>query len=178
MWSYEEYLYQGGDRLMKDLFEDGYVDHAIFQPAYLNQFYETGFGQSEEAFALTKAHPGKLTYNHNFDPRNGEEGLDQLRARMKALEQMGEPAEALGLFEGLKGRMGELETRAAAGAAARVASKCARMSAGDALGAAPAFADPSAAARLTSSIVTTPSPPLACTRAMSTPSLRRLRNEV
>ena len=33
VWSYEEYLYQGGDRLMKDLFTDGYVDHAIFQPA-------------------------------------------------------------------------------------------------------------------------------------------------
>ena len=26
-------LYQGGERLMKDLFADGYVDHAIFQPA-------------------------------------------------------------------------------------------------------------------------------------------------
>ena len=33
MWTYEEYLYQGGERLMKDLFDDGYVDHAIFQPA-------------------------------------------------------------------------------------------------------------------------------------------------
>ena len=33
VWSYEEYLYQGGERLMKDLFDDGYVDHAIFQPA-------------------------------------------------------------------------------------------------------------------------------------------------
>jgi predicted TIM-barrel fold metal-dependent hydrolase len=65
---------------MKDLFQDGYVDHAIFQPAYLNEFYKTGFGQSEEASALAKAHPDKLTYNHNFDPRNGEEGLDQLRA--------------------------------------------------------------------------------------------------
>ena len=33
VWSYEDYLYQGGERLMKDLFTDGYVDHAIFQPA-------------------------------------------------------------------------------------------------------------------------------------------------
>src|SRR3954465_4977911 len=33
VWDYEDYLYQGGERLMKDLFEDGYVDHAIFQPA-------------------------------------------------------------------------------------------------------------------------------------------------
>lgn len=78
-WSYEEYLYQGGDRLMKDLFEDGYVDHAIFQPARLAEFYRTGFGQTEEASALAAAHPDKLTYNHYFDPRDGERGLDGLR---------------------------------------------------------------------------------------------------
>ncbi|WP_309647710.1 amidohydrolase family protein [Nocardioides sp.] len=80
VWSYEDYLYQGGERLMKDLFTDGYVDHAIFQPAYLSEFYKTGFGQSEEAHALRQANPGKLTYNHNFDPRNGEQGLEQLHA--------------------------------------------------------------------------------------------------
>ena len=79
VWSYEEYLYQGGERLMKDLFGDGYVDHAIFQPAQLGEFYYRGFGQTEEAFALTQRHPDKLTYNHNFDPRNGEAGLDRLR---------------------------------------------------------------------------------------------------
>jgi predicted TIM-barrel fold metal-dependent hydrolase len=77
-WSYEQYLYYS-DRLMTDLFTDGYVDHAIFQPAALTEFYHNGFGQTEEAWALTKANPDKLTYNHNFDPRYGEEGLDQLR---------------------------------------------------------------------------------------------------
>jgi predicted TIM-barrel fold metal-dependent hydrolase len=45
----------------------------------LGEFYHRGFGQTEEAFALTQANPGKLTYNHCFDPRNGEEGLEQLR---------------------------------------------------------------------------------------------------
>ena len=35
VWPYEDYLYYGGERLMKDLFDDGYVDHAIFQPARL-----------------------------------------------------------------------------------------------------------------------------------------------
>ena len=79
VWGYEEYLYQGGDRLMTDLFENGYVDHAIFQPAYLGEFYHRGFGQTDEAFELSQAHPDKLTYNHNFDPRNGEQGLVQLR---------------------------------------------------------------------------------------------------
>jgi predicted TIM-barrel fold metal-dependent hydrolase len=78
-WSYEEYLYYGGERLMKDLFEDGYVDHAIFQPAILSEFYQRGFGQTEEAFALAQAHPDKLTYNHAYDPRYGEEGLARLR---------------------------------------------------------------------------------------------------
>ncbi|SEQ59977.1 amidohydrolase family protein [Microlunatus flavus] len=78
LWSYEQYLYYA-DRLMKDLFTDGYVDHAIFQPAYLGEFYHRGFGQTEEAWALTQQHPDQLTYNHCYDPRNGEAGLDQLR---------------------------------------------------------------------------------------------------
>ncbi len=72
LWPYEEYLYQGGERLMKDLFTDGYVDHAIFQPARLGEFYVNGFGQTQEAFALASANPDKLTYNHWFDPRDGE----------------------------------------------------------------------------------------------------------
>ena len=80
VWTYEEYLYQGGERLMRDLFADGMVDHAIFQPARLKEFYHRGFGQTDEASALAAAHPDKLTYNHYFDPRDGEQGLDQLRA--------------------------------------------------------------------------------------------------
>ena len=83
LWSYDAYTYYGGERLMKDLFQDGYVDHAIFQPAYLSDFYHNGFGQTEEAWALTQRHPDKLTYNHNFDPRNEQAGLDQLRKDAK-----------------------------------------------------------------------------------------------
>ncbi|WP_112238491.1 amidohydrolase family protein [Kribbella monticola] len=79
VWDYDTYTYYGGQRLLKDLFEDGYVDHAIFQPAILGEFYRTGFGQTEEALELTRQNPGKLTYNHAWDPRFGEEGLRQLR---------------------------------------------------------------------------------------------------
>ncbi|RII14192.1 Amidohydrolase [Streptomyces sp. YIM 130001] len=79
LWPYEEYLYYGGERLMKDLFTDGYVDHAIFQPARLGAFYRNGFGQTEESFALARQHPDKLTYNHSWDPRYEQKGLDQLR---------------------------------------------------------------------------------------------------
>ena len=80
VWPYEEYLYQGSERLMRDMFADGMVDHAIFQPARLAEFYSRGFGQTDEASALAAQHPDKLTYNHYFDPRDGERGLDQLRA--------------------------------------------------------------------------------------------------
>jgi uncharacterized protein len=79
VWPYEEYLYYGGERLMKDLFADGYVDHAIFQPARLGAFYKNGFGQTEQAFALAQQYPGKLTYNHYWDPRFEQAGLEQLR---------------------------------------------------------------------------------------------------
>ncbi|MFD6280370.1 amidohydrolase family protein [Streptomyces sp. NPDC060209] len=79
LWPYEEYLYYGGERLMKDLFAEGYVDHAIFQPARLGAFYRNGFGQTEESFALAQRHPDKLTYNHSWDPRYEQKGLDQLR---------------------------------------------------------------------------------------------------
>ena len=79
VWDYDLYTYYGGDRLMRDLFVDGYVDHAIFQPALLGDFYVNGFGQTEEAFGLAQRHPDKLTYNHAYDPRNGETGLEQLR---------------------------------------------------------------------------------------------------
>ncbi len=88
-WTYEEYLYQGGERLMRDLFTDGYVDHAVFQPAHLGEFYVNGFGQTEEAFALAAAHPDKLTYNHYWDPRDGEAGLDRLRAEAERMDLKG-----------------------------------------------------------------------------------------
>jgi uncharacterized protein len=86
VWDYDTYTYYGGERLMKDLFQDGYVDHAIFQPALLPAFYKRGFGQTEEAFALARSHPEQLTYNHCYDPRNEQAGLEQLR---RDAERMG-----------------------------------------------------------------------------------------
>ena len=53
-------------------------------------------------------------------------GLDQLRARMKTLEQMGSAAEARGLFEGLTARLDALESAQAAAAAALEAGLAAR----------------------------------------------------
>ncbi|OYN98597.1 hypothetical protein B0O41_0477 [Propionibacteriaceae bacterium ES.041] len=78
-WDYETYCYYGKDRLMKDLFEDGYVDHAIFQATMLGDFYKNFFAQIDQSQELVRDHPGRFTYNHAWDPRDGERGLDQLR---------------------------------------------------------------------------------------------------
>ncbi|NGP05015.1 amidohydrolase [Rhodococcus sp. 14C212] len=89
VWDYDTYTYYGGERLMKDLFVDGHVDHAIFQATLLSDFYRTGFGQTEEAFGLTRKHPDKLTYNHAYDPRHGEAGLEQLRRDAERMNLQG-----------------------------------------------------------------------------------------
>lgn len=63
---------------MVRLAQVGPSGHKFFpdvQPVYLGEFYHRGFGQTEEASALA-AHPDQQTYNHYFDPRNGEAGLD------------------------------------------------------------------------------------------------------
>ncbi|MDN5893398.1 MAG: amidohydrolase [Nocardioides sp.] len=77
-WKFEDFDYYGGKRLMKDLFEDGYVDHAIFNSQMMMEFYHDGFSRVEESWDLVQKNPDKFTYNHSFDPRNGEAGLRQL----------------------------------------------------------------------------------------------------
>ncbi|MGX7722855.1 amidohydrolase family protein [Rhodococcus pyridinivorans] len=89
VWDFDTYAYYGSERFMKDLFVDGYVDHAIFQATLLSEFYKTGFGQTEECLALTRKHPGKLTYNHAYDPRHEEAGLEQLRRDAESMNLQG-----------------------------------------------------------------------------------------
>ena len=78
-WDYETYLYYGGQKLMKDVFEDGYADHAIVQPTLLRDFYVNNFAQFRETQDLVEANPGKLTHNYVYEPRDGEEGIAKLR---------------------------------------------------------------------------------------------------
>ena len=59
---------------MKDVFEDGYVDVAIFQPTYLTEWYTEGFNTTERNGALAEKHPGKFIVNTRFDPRDGDAG--------------------------------------------------------------------------------------------------------
>ena len=78
VWSLEEFQKQSEERILKDLFTDGYVDKAIFQPTYLTDFYVNGFNTTEQDGAIAERHPDKFLVNGSWDPRDGEEGLDAL----------------------------------------------------------------------------------------------------
>jgi hypothetical protein len=81
VWTLEKFGNYPEDGMMTDLFTDGYVDKAIFQPTYLNDFYINGFNTTEQDGAVAERHPGKFIVNGSFDPRDGENGL-------KALEEL------------------------------------------------------------------------------------------
>jgi hypothetical protein len=80
VWTLEKFGNYPEDGMITDLFENGYVDKAIFQPTYLRDFYINGFNTTEQDGAVAERHPGKFIVNGSFDPRDGEQGLDDLQA--------------------------------------------------------------------------------------------------
>ncbi len=78
-WSIEHFQKYSEDDLMKDVFEDGHVDVAIFQPTNLKEWYVEGFNTTERNNEMGKKHPGKFIYNTNFDPRDSDAGLEELK---------------------------------------------------------------------------------------------------
>jgi predicted TIM-barrel fold metal-dependent hydrolase len=78
LWTPEKFGAYTEQDMMKDLFEDGYVDKAIFQPTYLSDFYVNGFNTTERNGAVMENYPGKFITNGAWDPRDGEQGLAQL----------------------------------------------------------------------------------------------------
>jgi predicted TIM-barrel fold metal-dependent hydrolase len=78
VWPKEDFLKQSEERILKDLFEDGYVDVGIFQPTYLTDFYVNGFNTTEQDGVLAEKYPDKFIVNGSWDPRDGEAGLEAL----------------------------------------------------------------------------------------------------
>ena len=74
---------------MKDVFEDGYVDVAVFQPTYLKEWYKEGFNTTERNALMGEKHPGKFVYNTRWDPRDGDEGLEALRRNVERFGSKG-----------------------------------------------------------------------------------------
>src|SRR5436305_798007 len=73
VWPLEQYQRYSEQQMMKDLFEEGYVDVAIFQPTYLKDFFTNGWNTTEQDAALKEKHPDKFILNSAFDPRDGAE---------------------------------------------------------------------------------------------------------
>jgi len=79
-WPIEKFYKISEETLMKDVFEDGYVDVAVFQPTYLKEWYAGGFNTTEQNGALAEKHPDRFVVNTRWDPREGDQGLEQLEA--------------------------------------------------------------------------------------------------
>jgi predicted TIM-barrel fold metal-dependent hydrolase len=75
VWPLEKFQEYGGEALLHDLFEEGYVDRAIFQPTYLTDFFPNGFNTTEQNSVLAEEHPDKFVLNSSFDPRDEDAGL-------------------------------------------------------------------------------------------------------
>jgi uncharacterized protein len=82
-WPLEQFQKYSEERMMKDVFDDGHVDVAIFQPTNLRQWYKNGFNTTEVDGAMAERHPGKFVVNTTFDPREGEMGLRAFEERVR-----------------------------------------------------------------------------------------------
>jgi predicted TIM-barrel fold metal-dependent hydrolase len=76
-WVWPEDKFQKYDEasMMRDLFEEGYVDKAIFLPTYLYDFYNKGFNTTEQDAPLRDKYPDRFVLNGSFEPRDGEAAL-------------------------------------------------------------------------------------------------------
>ena len=93
---------------MQDVFEDGYVDVAVFQPTYLKEWYTEGFNTTERNGALAEKHPGKFIVNTRFDPRDGDAGLKELEDNVERWGSQGRQA----LHRRVEQRLPRLEAQA------------------------------------------------------------------
>jgi predicted TIM-barrel fold metal-dependent hydrolase len=78
VWPDDKFRKYDKDTMLRDLFEIGYDDMAIFQPTYLKDFYFEGFNTTERNAILKEEHPERFILNGSFDPREGEAGLGYL----------------------------------------------------------------------------------------------------
>ncbi|MGH9042829.1 MAG: amidohydrolase family protein [Acidimicrobiia bacterium] len=81
VWPFEKYCSYSEEDLMKDLFEDGYVDVGVFLPTYLYDFYHEGFNPTARDAILKEKYPDKFVLNTAWDPRDGEAGLEVLEEK-------------------------------------------------------------------------------------------------
>ncbi|MDQ0245165.1 putative TIM-barrel fold metal-dependent hydrolase [Bacillus fengqiuensis] len=89
IWPKEKFLKYGSEALINDVFVKGHVDVAIFQPVVLSEFYKNGFGSLKANHELVKKYPGRFIGNGNFDPRDGNRGLENLEFQKREYDIQG-----------------------------------------------------------------------------------------
>ncbi len=82
-WPLEKYQKYSEEDLMRDVFEEGYVDKAIFQPTYLLYWYKEGFNTTERNALLLEKYPDKFILNSSWDPREGDDGLKTFEEKVR-----------------------------------------------------------------------------------------------
>ncbi len=88
-WTIDEYRKYDESRMIEDLFENGAVDMGIFQPTYLKEFYDEGFNTVDRNARLIEDYPERFILNGRFDPREGEEGLEELERQKEEYDVTG-----------------------------------------------------------------------------------------
>jgi hypothetical protein len=83
VWPFEKYCKYSEEDLMKDLFEEGYVDVAVFLPTYLTDFFHNGFNTTARDAILKEKYPEKFVLNSAWDPRDGETGLEEFERKVE-----------------------------------------------------------------------------------------------
>ena len=91
-WTIEHFQKYSEDDLMKDVFEDGYVDMAMFQPTYLKEWYKEGFNTTERNAEMGEKHPGKFDVQHPLGPPRRRPGPGGAQAQRGDLRVQGRQA--------------------------------------------------------------------------------------
>jgi predicted TIM-barrel fold metal-dependent hydrolase len=89
LWPEDKFQKYSEEDLMHDLFEIGYVDVAIFQPTYLEDFYVNGFNTTARNAILKEKYPDKFVLPGRFDPRDGEPGLEAFEEMVEQYDLKG-----------------------------------------------------------------------------------------
>lgn len=83
LWDRATFDKYGPDRMVRDLFHDGYVDMAIFQSTYLKEFFPNGFNTIEQNAVLKDRYPDRFILNGSWDPRDGERAIEYLHYQVE-----------------------------------------------------------------------------------------------
>ena len=89
VWPLEQYQRYSESQMMKDLFDEGYVDVAIFQPTYLRDFFTNGWNTTEQDAVIKAKYPDKFILNSAWDPRDEDAGLKEFEEKVKRYDIKG-----------------------------------------------------------------------------------------